>query len=140
MSPRPVDTPSFPPSKRRRVTSSSSSSSSQLSPFQSPEPQSSVAVKYQPADSRPSGGLYEHTPPPSPVPDDDVASPAPKIDTDGINDDVVVAVIQHLEKTGNRPHLIKELAAILVTFNDTVAKYVKLSFSIVVSLLLTPYI
>lgn len=50
--------------------------------------------------------------------------PAPKIDTEGINDDIVVAVINQLEKTGNRPHLVKELAAILVTLNVNVAKYV----------------
>lgn len=49
---------------------------------------------------------------------------APKIDTEGINDDIVVAVINQLEKTGNRPHLVKELAAVLVTLNVNVAKYV----------------
>jgi hypothetical protein len=48
---------------------------------------------------------------------------APKIDTEGINDDIVVGVIEQLEKTGNRPHLVKELAAILVTLNENVAKY-----------------
>ncbi|KAJ5235639.1 uncharacterized protein N7469_004807 [Penicillium citrinum] len=62
-------------------------------------------------------GLFEHTPPPSPL-DGGVA---PKIDTEGINDDIVVAVIDQLEKTGNRPHLVKELAAILVALNATVA-------------------
>jgi hypothetical protein len=36
-----------------------------------------------------------------------------KIDTEGINDEIVVGVIEQLEKTGNRPHLLKELAAIL---------------------------
>jgi hypothetical protein len=35
------------------------------------------------------------------------------IDTEGISDDVVVATIKQLEKTGNRPHLVKELAAVL---------------------------
>lgn len=49
---------------------------------------------------------------------------APKIDTEGINDDIVVAVINQLEKTGNRPHLVKELAAVLVALNVNVAKYV----------------
>ena len=49
---------------------------------------------------------------------------APKIDTEGINDDIVVGVIEQLELTGNRPHLVKELAAVLVTVNDNVAKYV----------------
>jgi len=65
-------------------------------------------------------GLFDHTPPPSPL-DGGVT---PKIDTEGINDDIVVAVIDQLEKTGNRPHLVKELAAILVALNATVAKYV----------------
>jgi hypothetical protein len=68
-------------------------------------------------------GLFEITPPPAPM--DGV--PAPKIDTEGINDDIVVAVINQLEKTGNRPHLVKELAAVLVTLNVNVAKYVSLS-------------
>ncbi|OJD27925.1 hypothetical protein ACJ73_00671 [Blastomyces percursus] len=62
-------------------------------------------------------GTYEHTPPPSPRDTGSVA----KIDTDGINDDIVVAVIEQLERTGNRPHLIKELAAVLSNMNETVA-------------------
>jgi len=36
-----------------------------------------------------------------------------KIDVEGIKDEIVVTVIEQLEKTGNRPHLLKELAAIL---------------------------
>jgi hypothetical protein len=63
-------------------------------------------------------GLFEHTPPPSPMD----GLHAPKIDTEGINDDIVVAVINQLEKTGNRPHLVKELAAVLVALNVNVAK------------------
>lgn len=62
-------------------------------------------------------GLLEHTPPPSPL---DSAN-APKIDTEGIDDDIVVAAIEQLEKTGNRPHLVKELAAVLIAQNATVA-------------------
>lgn len=65
-------------------------------------------------------GPWEHTPPPSPLD----AGAAPKIDTEGINDDIVVAVIEQLEKTGNRPHLVKELAAVLVALNANVAQYV----------------
>ncbi|KAJ5918941.1 hypothetical protein N7454_010085 [Penicillium verhagenii] len=61
-------------------------------------------------------GAFEHTPPPSPL----NGGIAPKIDTEGINDDIVVAVIDQLEKTGNRPHLVKELAAVLVSLNATV--------------------
>jgi hypothetical protein len=36
----------------------------------------------------------------------------------------VIAVIEQLEKTGNRPHLIKELATVLASTNDSVAQYV----------------
>lgn len=64
------------------------------------------------------GQRYEHTPPPSPGD----ASMGPKIDTEGINDDVVVAAIHQLEKTGNKPHLVRELAAVLTTVNETVEK------------------
>ncbi|CZT15990.1 uncharacterized protein RCC_01830 [Ramularia collo-cygni] len=54
--------------------------------------------------------LAEMSPPPSPV-----AECANKIDTEGINDDIVIGTIQQLERTGNRPHLVKELAAVLAT-------------------------
>lgn len=61
---------------------------------------------------------YEHTPPPSPeadeLGDDDVLMKR-EIDLEGINDDIVEAVIVQLQKTANRPHLVKELAAILTT-------------------------
>jgi hypothetical protein len=36
-----------------------------------------------------------------------------KIDVEGINDDIVEAVIAQLEATGNRPHLVKELEMVL---------------------------
>ncbi|KAL9623674.1 MAG: hypothetical protein Q9160_002130 [Pyrenula sp. 1 TL-2023] len=62
-------------------------------------------------------GAYEHTPPPSPGD----SSGASKVDTEGISDDIVVAVIEQLEKTGNRPHLIKELATVLSATSDSVA-------------------
>ncbi|KAL8733263.1 MAG: hypothetical protein Q9181_003658 [Wetmoreana brouardii] len=58
---------------------------------------------------------YEHTPPPSPG-----ATNTAKIDIDGINDDIVIGVIEQLEKTGNRPHLIKELSTVLATTNEAV--------------------
>jgi len=42
------------------------------------------------------------------------ADPAPrKIDLEGINDDIVEGTITQLQSTGNRPHLIKDLALIL---------------------------
>jgi tRNA(Glu) U13 pseudouridine synthase TruD len=64
---------------------------------------------------------YENTPPPSPEAeleaepeDSDTEEVKPKeIDLEGINDEIVEAVIIQLQKTGNRPHLVKELAAIL---------------------------
>ncbi|EEP82476.1 predicted protein [Uncinocarpus reesii 1704] len=62
-------------------------------------------------------GPYGHTPPPSPAD----AGVGAKIDTEGINDDIIVSVIEQLEKTGNRPHLIKELATVLSTTNTTIA-------------------
>jgi hypothetical protein len=69
----------------------------------------------------------EPTPPPSPgsvastdgdeMDQDSDSSRIPatpkKIDLEGINDDIVEGVIQQLEATGNRPHLVKELAAVL---------------------------
>ena len=61
-------------------------------------------------DERPkSTGRVADTPPPSPGGD----SAHTKVDTQGIDDTIVVGVIEQLEKTGNRPHLLKELAMIL---------------------------
>ncbi|KAF3491505.1 mucin [Arthroderma uncinatum] len=63
-----------------------------------------------------------HTPPPSPsAAASDQGQAQLKIDTEGIADDIVVAVIQQLEKTGNRPHLIKELAAVLSSTTESIA-------------------
>ena len=61
---------------------------------------------------------YENTPPPSPAaeveePEQDEIKR--EIDLEGINDDIVEGVIIQLQKTANRPHLVKELAAILST-------------------------
>lgn len=65
---------------------------------------------------KPAPVKYEHTPPPSPEAENDDLDEDVKpreIDLEGINDDIVEAVIIQLQKTGNRPHLVKELAAIL---------------------------
>ena len=70
---------------------------------------------------------YENTPPPSPEADVDDAEDDMKpkeIDLEGINDDIVEAVIIQLQKTGNRPHLVKELAAILSSQVKIVETYV----------------
>lgn len=37
------------------------------------------------------------------------------IDLEGINDEIVEAVVVRLQETRNRPHLVKELAAILMS-------------------------
>ncbi|POS84314.1 hypothetical protein EPUL_006330, partial [Erysiphe pulchra] len=60
---------------------------------------------------------YENTPPPSPTAEtgersDNWFKPS-SIDVKGIKDEIVEAVILQLQKTGNRPHLVKELSAIL---------------------------
>ncbi|KAM0355895.1 hypothetical protein ACHAPU_000282 [Fusarium lateritium] len=57
----------------------------------------------------------EQTPPPSPTPGSslDLDAAQSKIDFETINDDIVEAVIIQLQSTGNRPHLVKELATVL---------------------------
>ena len=60
------------------------------------------------------------SPPPSPA-----REGSHKIDAEGINDDIVVGTIRQLEQTGNRPHLVKELAAVLATGLHCVEKYDK---------------
>lgn len=62
-------------------------------------------------DDRPksSAGRVADTPPPSPGGE----AGQNKIDTQGIDDIIVVGVIEQLQKTGNRPHLLKELATVL---------------------------
>ncbi|KIV97632.1 hypothetical protein PV10_01355 [Exophiala mesophila] len=64
-------------------------------------------------------GAAEQTPPPSPK----TMPQFRKVDIEGINDDIVIGVIEQLEKTGNRPHLIRDLAAILALSNDSIAQY-----------------
>ncbi|KAK4109788.1 hypothetical protein N656DRAFT_715391 [Canariomyces notabilis] len=70
--------------------------------------------------SRDGAAKLDNTPPPSPpaerpsveMGDED---PVPKVmDLEGINDEIVEAVITRLQNTGNRPHLVKELAAVLL--------------------------
>ncbi|CAL5872599.1 uncharacterized protein PFLUO_LOCUS6864 [Penicillium psychrofluorescens] len=101
------------PSKKVKRSHDSGSLSPEPSPFSANDYRNSTAMR---AIRR---TAYEHTPPPSPM--DGVA---PKIDTEGIHDDIVVAAIDQLEKTGNRPHLVKELAAVLITLNANVANSV----------------
>ena len=112
------------PSKRAKhshspsqSTTSPSSSTSPRSPSSSATPSSAKSVGFVADRPRSSGRhAYQHTPPPSPG-----AADAPAIDFEGINDDIVSGVVEQLEKTGNRPHLIKELAAVLSRTNNSVA-------------------
>ena len=108
-----------PPTKKvkRSHTSSATSPTSPSKQQQSTALSSTKTVSF--ADRPRSSGraTYEHTPPPSPGAVEDG-----RIDTEGINDDIVVGVIEQLEKTGNRPHLMKELAAVLSTTTDAVLK------------------
>lgn len=77
-----------------------------------------------PAKKRDSTVKFENTPPPSP-PRSNTASiemtdvdgevkASKEIEMESINDDIVEAVVVQLQKTGNRPHLVKELAAVLM--------------------------
>lgn len=105
-----------PPAKKRKQSHTSNSPSS-ISPSRPRSNSSAKVVSF--ADRPKSSGraAYEDTPPPSPRYLADV-----KIDTEGINDDIVVGVIEQLEKTGNRPHLIKELATVLSNISDAVLR------------------
>ncbi|KAI1799001.1 hypothetical protein F4811DRAFT_545953 [Daldinia bambusicola] len=66
---------------------------------------------------------YDRTPPPSPglqvsieMDESELSesSEIKKVDLEGINDEIVEAVILRLEETRNRPHLVKELATALM--------------------------
>lgn len=65
-------------------------------------------------DKKPSKALLD-TPPSSPK-----LGPYAKIDTEGIRDEIVVAVIKQLEATANRPQTSKELAAALASSVSTI--------------------
>jgi hypothetical protein len=61
--------------------------------------------------------ISEISPPPSPAPEG-----VHKIDIEGINDDIVIGVIRQIETTGNRPHLVRELASVLTHTHASVEK------------------
>ncbi|KAI1099966.1 hypothetical protein F4804DRAFT_320227 [Jackrogersella minutella] len=99
---------SHPNKKVKRSHNNSTSSSANSVPLFK---QSVAAVK------------YDHTPPPSPgvhvsieMDESELSELAEikKVDLEGINDEIVEAVIVRLETTRNRPHLVKELAAALI--------------------------
>ncbi|KAL5117539.1 hypothetical protein ACEQ8H_004569 [Pleosporales sp. CAS-2024a] len=83
-----------------------------------PSPSRSLALRLD-APRPKSAGRPADTPPPSPA----AESAHTKVDTRGIDDDIVVGVIDQLEKTGNRPHLLKELALVLSPTIPIVERY-----------------
>lgn len=105
--------------KRSHHSSTSSTPSSPTSPSRSRTTSITKNVSFAERPKSSGRAAYEHTPPPSPG----GPSTRSKVDTEGINDDIVVGVIEQLEKTGNRPHLIKELAMVLSTVSDAVSTY-----------------
>lgn len=112
MSP-PESTSQHPPAKKiKRSHTSGSTSPSPTSPTRP------STIRFQDAEPKSASRMAEHTPPPSPG---DVGTA--KVDTQGIDDEIVVAVIDQLETTGNRPHLLKELAAVLSTQLAIVERY-----------------
>ncbi|OBT80008.1 hypothetical protein VF21_01122 [Pseudogymnoascus sp. 05NY08] len=106
-----------PPLKKLKQSHAASSSSSSASSSSASKPQSHMSPPSKPEPAAKSILKYEHTPPPSPEADavEDEGAPRREIDLEGINDDIVEAVIVQLQRTANRPHLVKELAAILST-------------------------
>ena len=111
----PVERPTNPPpskkvkrshDKTRPLSPVSTSRSSGSPPTELPNAQLQQRIK------------TEHTPPPSPG---DVTG-ARKVDIEGISDDIVIGVIEQLEKTANRPHLIKDLATVLASTNQSISQ------------------
>ena len=92
-----------PPKKIKRSHTSSSISPTPASPLRT------TTIRFRDDRPKSAGRVAENTPPPSPGGE----SGQTKVDTEGIDDTIVVGVIQQLEKTGNRPHLLKELGAVL---------------------------
>ncbi|KAL7924866.1 hypothetical protein ACQKWADRAFT_286200 [Trichoderma austrokoningii] len=98
-----------------KSTSRAVSTSASASRSESPEAHPNKRIKKSHAADT---AVIETTPPPSPpraiseeMPDADAAQ---KIDLESIKDDIVEAVVVQLQSTANRPHLIKELATVLM--------------------------
>lgn len=104
-----------PPVKRAKHQHTPSAPSASASP--SPPPKGRARSSTNTSIHRP---VVEQTPPPSPG----NAQRSKLLDLEGINDDVVVAVLEQLQSTGNRPHLIKELSNILMNTTATVRRQV----------------
>jgi hypothetical protein len=109
-----------PAKKRLKRAFSESSSSDEASPLERVPKRRDDATKFQ-----------KNTPPPSPPAvamemseDEDAVTEQKQIDMEGINDEIVEAVITQLQNTGNRPHLVKELATVLMRQLKIVQQFV----------------
>ncbi|KAJ4139998.1 hypothetical protein NW768_001350 [Fusarium equiseti] len=105
-------------SKSASRSSSSSSSSAASSALSSPSSGSEAPEAHPSKRQKRSHSddiAIEQTPPPSPTLDSslDLDPAKAKIDFEAIRDDIVEAVVVQLQSTGNRPHLVKELANVL---------------------------
>ncbi|KAG9254705.1 uncharacterized protein F5Z01DRAFT_654625 [Emericellopsis atlantica] len=101
-----------------RPSTSSTSPSSRPSISQPDTPDSPPSKRIKRSHDEDSVAVVDTTPPASPTPATSVemADPEPvrrKVDLEGINDDIVEAVITQLQNTDNQPHLIKDLALML---------------------------
>ncbi|KAK3303308.1 uncharacterized protein B0T15DRAFT_486772 [Chaetomium strumarium] len=95
-------------SPKKRLKRAFSESSDDASPLERLPKRRDDATKFQ-----------KTTPPPSPPAaamemSEDEEMVTRTIDMQGINDEIVEAVITQLQNTGNRPHLVKELATVLM--------------------------
>lgn len=107
------DEPPIKKSKRSHASGAPSPAS------MSPPRATATTIRIKEEKPTPAPRTGELSPPPSPG-----REGASKIDTEGINDEIVVAAIQQLEKTGNRPHLVKELAAALAPHVNPIERFV----------------
>lgn len=104
--------------KRQRTQSHPSPPSTIAEGDESERPSKKSRLMSPPPLKEKSKAVAQLSPPPSPA-----REGSNKVDVQGISDDIVVGTIQQLEQTGNRPHLVKELATVLATNLHSVEKY-----------------
>ncbi|KAK5169827.1 uncharacterized protein LTR77_005805 [Saxophila tyrrhenica] len=103
--------------KRARTQSHPSPPSTIAESDENDRPSKKSRLMSPPAIKEKSKAAAQLSPPPSPV-----REGSSKVSVEGINDDIVIGTIQQLEQTGNRPHLVKELATVLATNLHSVEK------------------
>ncbi|KAH6605854.1 mucin [Trichoderma cornu-damae] len=103
-------------SASRGATSSASATPAPTSASRSESPEAHPTKRLKRSHAADAMAI-ENTPPPSPAraisEEMTDADAVRKIDVEGIKDDIVEAVVVQLQSTGNRPHLVKELATVL---------------------------